>query len=100
LAANNVSSSSGGSYIIQATTANNTSCSYQVQGEVIDVPLTNAEMQQLYAWVSELVTKSATKEEIATAVWSKPTSELTVENSIGKWLMQKVLTVSKFLALK
>ena len=100
LAANNVSSSSGGSYIIQATTANNTSCSYQIQGEVIDVPLTNAEMQQLYAWVSELVTKSATKEEIATAVWSKPQSELTVENSIGKWLMQKVLTVSKFLALK
>ena len=100
LAASNVQASSSASYVIQATTANNTTCSYQIQGEVIDLPLTNAEMQQLYAWVGELVTKSATKEEIATAVWSKPQSELTVENSIGKWLMQKVLTVSKFLALK
>ena len=100
LAASNVQASSSASYVIQATTANNTTCSYQIQGEVIDLPLTNAEMQQLYAWVGELVNKSATKEEIATAVWSKPQSELTVENSIGKWLMQKVLTVSKFLALK
>ena len=100
LAASNVQASSSASYVIQAQTANNTTCSYQIQGEVIDLPLTNAEMQQLYAWVGELVNKSATKEEIATAVWSKPQSELTVENSIGKWLMQKVLTVSKFLALK
>ena len=100
LAGSNVQANSSASYVIQATTANNTTCSYQIQGEVLDLPLTNAEMQQLYAWVGELIAKSATKEEIATAVWSKPTSELTVENSIGKWLMQKVLTVSKFLALK
>jgi hypothetical protein len=41
-----------------------------------------------------------TVDQIAQAVWSMQTSQMTTQGSIGKWLTSKVLTVSKFLGLK
>lgn len=38
--------------------------------------------------------------DIATKVWEKPTSEITLAGSIGEYVSKKLLSVAKFLALK
>lgn len=46
------------------------------------------------------ITTAADPNEVASAVWNKPLSELTTAGTIGEYLSKKLLTVAKFLGLR
>lgn len=47
-----------------------------------------------------LNSSSATPEQIASAVWNAPTTVITNTTGMGKYILSKILTVAKFIALK